>query len=293
MAAFLTSIIPVFDEGPLLLTSVTSILGQSFKDFELLIIADGATPRTLAVLETLTDPRIRIIHQANAGLSTARNRGMAEAKGAWITFLDADDSRPPWAFAEIARAAETAPDLILCPGVVREERGTFKPFFDQETFEAIAAVPQDLRRLALALQPQSANKVVSRQFLDRTGLRFPDGLFFEDLLFHLGAVLQADSIAVLEVPAFCYIRRFQRAQITSTSGRLRLDSIAVVRLALDHFADLAFAKGLAEPVLNACQTFLAWNESRCGHMQRAEFRLALATMKRLVDPRWQALWETP
>jgi glycosyltransferase involved in cell wall biosynthesis len=290
----MTCIIPVYNEGPLLFKSVRSIVNQSMEDFELIIVADGASPETLSALDTLTDPRIRVIYQPNLGLSAARNRGIDEAKGEYISFIDADDSRPNWAFAEIVKLTKESPDLIICPGALQELRGEFKSFYDQYVFDQIATESRsDLRDLALTLQPQSANKIVSRRFIDRTRLRFPDGLYFEDIFFHIGSVLMANSIVFLNAPTFCYFRRYNRAQITSTHGDRRFHSIAVVKLTLNKFADQAFsAPHLTVPMLSACKTFLRWNQSELAIHRQDEFVSQIEELRSGIDSRWNQIWES-
>lgn len=299
-ALLLTCITTVFNEGPLLMTSVRSILGQTMGDFELLLVDDGSGAETRAVLDGLKDPRIKVIAQANDGLSSARNRALEQARGDYVSFLDADDSRPNWAFAAVARMiAKDAPELILTPGVLQELRGEVKPFYDQPLFDLL---PQGVvrrgspafdaaRPLAQRLEPQSANKFLSRDFLRRTRLGFPNGHFFEDVFFHTGAVALADSIGFLDTPSFCYFRRYLRPQITATSGELRLDSIAVARLTLDSFARRPeFADPLYRgAVLVSVLKILAWCAVEIGHGQRPAFRLAARAMLKLIDPGWHDL----
>lgn len=297
----ISCITTVFNEGPLLLTSVNSILAQSLGDFELLIVDDGSGPETKAILAGLGDPRIRVITQANDGLSSARNRALEQARGDYICFLDADDSRPSWAFASMARVIEAhRPDLILSPGVLQELRGEVKPFYDQPVFDALPpdtvlhrGTPEfdSLRPLAQRIEPQSANKVLSRDFLRRTRLGFPNGHFFEDIYFHTGALALADSIAFLDQPTFCYFRRYLRPQITATTGEMRFDVIAVARLTLDMFAqrpesaDPAYRGAVLVSVLR----LLAWCATEIAHPQRPAFRLASRALLALVDPAWRAL----
>src|SRR5688500_17587486 len=89
----LTSIIiPAYNAASYLPDSVGSVIAQTYPHWELIIVNDGSTDNTLQVLESFTDPRIRCIHQANSGVSTARNNGIENAKGHYICFLDADDA---------------------------------------------------------------------------------------------------------------------------------------------------------------------------------------------------------
>src|SRR5690606_26688665 len=97
---FISCIVTTYNEGPLAAASIQSLLDQSFEDFELLIVDDGASDQTRAAIHAFDDPRIRYIRQANDGLSSARNRALHHVRGDYVCFLDADDIRPLWALAE-------------------------------------------------------------------------------------------------------------------------------------------------------------------------------------------------
>ncbi len=295
----LSCITTSFNEGALLMTSIRSLLAQSFEDFELIVVDDGADPETQAVLDRVDDPRITVIRQANAGLSSARNKGLAQARGHYVCFLDADDSRPPWAFATIAGIiARDAPDLILCRGALSEARDTPLPFYDTPRFEEIAEhcpggvleadAPEAalVRALALMIEPQSANKVVRRGLWRDAGLRFPDTHFFEDIFFHAGAVAAADRIAFAQTPCFAYFRRYGRPQITAGSGARRFDIVAVTRMTLETFAR---TPGFTDPLQRAavfcnCLKLLTWCGETIGHPNRADFRQITRAMIRMIDP---------
>ena len=87
-------IIPLFNKAPYIEKALESVIYQSFKDFELIIIDDGSTDESLAIAKRNLDKtgiKHILIHQQNSGVSTARNNGVAEAHGDYICFLDADD----------------------------------------------------------------------------------------------------------------------------------------------------------------------------------------------------------
>jgi len=86
-------IVPVYEVEPYLDTCIESILNQSFRDLELILVDDGSPDRCGEMCDSwaLKDARIRVIHQANAGLSEARNTGINNAKGEWLCFVDSDD----------------------------------------------------------------------------------------------------------------------------------------------------------------------------------------------------------
>lgn len=86
-------IIPVYNTGNYLQECIDSVRQQSYKSLELIFINDGSTDNSSAILDKAaeSDPRIKVIEQENSGLSAARNRGMREASGDYIMFLDSDD----------------------------------------------------------------------------------------------------------------------------------------------------------------------------------------------------------
>ena len=86
-------IMPVYNVEQYISEAIESVLNQSFKDFELLIINDGSTDNSPKIAEYFKekDSRILIFHQKNQGLSAARNFGIKNAKGTFIYFMDSDD----------------------------------------------------------------------------------------------------------------------------------------------------------------------------------------------------------
>jgi glycosyltransferase involved in cell wall biosynthesis len=84
-------IIPVFNSGEYLAETIESAMGQTWPNKEIIIVDDGSTDNSVSVAKEFNDPAIRIFQQKNKGASTARNKGLAEAKGEYIQFLDADD----------------------------------------------------------------------------------------------------------------------------------------------------------------------------------------------------------
>lgn len=92
-------LLPVFNDERFVGRAVQSILDQTFADFELLVVNDGSTDNTAEVLTAFRDPRLRIIHQRNAGISAGLNRMIAESCGDFLARMDSDDTCSPHRFA--------------------------------------------------------------------------------------------------------------------------------------------------------------------------------------------------
>ena len=88
-------IIPVYNGEKTIKETIQSVLGQTFADFELIVINDGSQDSTLEVVSSISEPRLKVFSYPNAGVSASRNRGIAQAKGEYISFIDADDLWTP------------------------------------------------------------------------------------------------------------------------------------------------------------------------------------------------------
>src|SRR5690349_3602213 len=87
-------IIPTYNRAQFIARAVDSVLEQTYKDFEIIVIDDGSSDNTQEILKAY-EGKIRYVYQQNKGISAARNRGIQEAKGEYIAFLDSDDVWKP------------------------------------------------------------------------------------------------------------------------------------------------------------------------------------------------------
>ena len=99
-------IIPLYNKAPYVRRALDSIQAQTFSDCEVIVVDDGSTDEGARIVESYTDARVRLVTQPNAGPGPARNRGIAEAKGEFIAFLDADDEWLPDYLSESLRLLE-------------------------------------------------------------------------------------------------------------------------------------------------------------------------------------------
>ena len=127
-------IVPVYNAEKYLRETIRSILNQDFCDFELLLINDGSKDKSLEICNEVAQkhPQIRVFNQKNSGVSAARNKGLLEAKGEYIAFVDADDLLEADMLGVLYRCAkEYNADVVSCGAglvedgkIVKEEYGT-------------------------------------------------------------------------------------------------------------------------------------------------------------------------
>ena len=209
-------ITPVFNGARFIMEAADSVLGQSCSEWEWIIINDGSTDATAALLERLDDPRIHVIHQNNAGASAARNVGLDRGRGAYVTFLDADDILPPEALELRAAYLDTRQDVDLVNGGVRV---ISQGYVLRHYFPDLEQGPlQD--RLARMEEGVffSVNYMLRRSSIGNH--RFIEGLSHcEDLIFFL-TLAHEKSLSYGAVPDIIYNYR-----VHSTSAMSNLDGI--------------------------------------------------------------------
>src|SRR5690242_8383826 len=120
-------VVPAYNAAEWIGDAIASVLVQTHRDWSLVVVDDGSTDGTLAAVASFNDARIRLVRQPNAGVSVARNRGVAElygapspqpppARGGGVLFLDADDWLAPDALARLNAALDAAPDAVAASG---------------------------------------------------------------------------------------------------------------------------------------------------------------------------------
>jgi glycosyltransferase involved in cell wall biosynthesis len=115
-------IIPLYNKERTVARAIRSVLRQTVPDFEIVVVDDGSTDGGPRVAAEIGDPRIRVVHQQNQGVSAARNRGIAEARFNLLAFLDADDEWLPSFLAAVHRQFVLYPDIGLAATAYFTER---------------------------------------------------------------------------------------------------------------------------------------------------------------------------
>jgi glycosyltransferase involved in cell wall biosynthesis len=137
-------VMPVFNVEPYVAEAVQSVLNQTFKDFELLIIDDGGSDRSFSICEAFADPRISIIQQRNRGLAGARNTGIWRARGDYVALLDSDDrwDNKKLALHVIHLDANPHIGVSYCPSRFIDQHG--KPLRQRQSPKLSAITNEDI-----------------------------------------------------------------------------------------------------------------------------------------------------
>lgn len=210
-------ITPTFNRRDLLPEAIASVLGQTHRDLELIVVDDGSTDGTGSYLKSLEDPRVRVISQAHTGnYSAVRNAGVARAAGEYVAFLDSDDVCAPDRIERQLRALHAASGAAWCHGVFSmiDAAGTVVPF-RAGGWEALEGDVSDAVLEREAAMPVST-LLVTRRAGDQVGWFDPVMEYAEDLDFVIRLAETTRAAAVTGKPI-----AFLRDHAGSTSARYR------------------------------------------------------------------------
>ena len=165
-------VMPVYNVAAYVAEAVGSVLAQTFADFELIVVDDGSSDASMAIVRGFADPRLRIISQRNRGLAGARNTGIAAARAPLIAFLDSDDRWLPEKLALHVIHLDLNPDVGLSysPSRFIDDAGTVTRMKMSPRLEAIT--PEQI----FCRNPvgNGSTPVIRRSALDSVSFRHPD-----------------------------------------------------------------------------------------------------------------------
>ena len=197
---------------------LNSVLAQTFTDFEIVIVNDGSTDRSAAIVEQIAakDNRFVILHQENMGLSEARNTGIKAARGNWITFVDSDDMLAPTFLQKLLDAAKQNNASIACSDK-RLFWKTSEIKTGDATVQAIALAPEKALERALYQKEgpdySAWSKLYGAQIWQSR--RFTPGIYFEDMDSIPQVLLEAEKVTF--VPEPLYLNRRHGTSILATA----------------------------------------------------------------------------
>jgi glycosyltransferase involved in cell wall biosynthesis len=234
-------VVPVYNVESYLAECLDSLLAQTVRDLEVVIVNDGSTDGSAAIAEQYVarDPRFRVVTQENGGLSKARNAGIDAATGDYLAFLDSDDRLPPDAYRLLLGALEQTGSEFATGNVHRlSSWGTWQSHFLAEAFTITRLRTHVTRDRPLLADRTAWNKLWRRSFWgDR---RFPEGVVHEDIPVILPAHFAARSVDALSDPVYFWRTR-EGGELSITQRRLEprvlLDRLAAIEQVCDYLEE--------------------------------------------------------
>ena len=211
-------IIPVYNVKRYLKTCLDSVVNQSFQDFEVICVNDGSTDGSLEILKQYADnhDNIKIITKNNGGLGSARNAGLDACLGDYIFFLDSDDYIDVNALEKLyENAISNGSDLVFNKIARFNDQNNidykrpgydFYKTFKDDDFSNLTFDYKDIKKHVLNSSFSAWSKLYNKSFLDKfDDFTFPQGIAYEDVLFHVKAVTRANRMSY--VNEFLYFYR--------------------------------------------------------------------------------------
>lgn len=215
MQDIISIIIPVYNSEKYIEKTVQSVLDQSYKEFELLIVDDGSYDNSYQILKLLSkqDSRIHLFHQKNKGVSTARNIALDHATGKYIVFIDSDDYLPKDAL-KIRIEDINDNDLLITSfqkvdeygNVIEQEAGN-EPITDV-ICPACEVIDNLFYSGKYGYQGYLWTKLFRKEYIDQGNIRFNSDLAYnEDRLFVLQYLKRCNKVRIIENQTYYYVQR--------------------------------------------------------------------------------------
>ncbi len=228
-------VIPVYKVEEYLDECVNSVLSQSYKNVEVILVDDGSPDRCGEMCDQFAKhhDNVVVLHQPNGGLSNARNNGLKAATGEYVMFMDSDDIITPNAVNELlSPLVEMNADIAT--GNVERMKGSRRwqswnqtyshakiETWDGNTAAPVATTVTLKDAPELIFDATAWNKLFRTEFLRRIQLQFPEGKFYEDMLPMAEAFLAANRIVKVASTVYLYREREDNTSITQKRGQVK------------------------------------------------------------------------
>lgn len=219
-------IIPVYNVKPYLERCVLSVLNQTYKDIDIILVDDGSTDGSGELCDDLASrmPHITTIHQNNQGISAARNKGLCHATGHYVVFLDADDAwLLPDGLEKLMKKAKDFPDVIIFKvvNIWGCDRKDYTQDYDIDYIEKLPNSSEVFKYLILTQQfsMSACFLLVKRELLVNNKIYFPIGYISEDVYWSLHLWQYIQRISILNLNFYGY---YHRENSVTTKASIRV-----------------------------------------------------------------------
>lgn len=226
-------IVPVYNVAPYLRCCLDSLCAQTLKDIEIICVNDGSTDASPQILEEYAsrDKRIRVIHQANGGLSAARNAGLAVVQSPYIGFVDSDDWIAPQTYQVATEIFLQDSELdVVCWGISKwminngawEEKGNWHPVFQEEL--AVEGKTILSQKIKTGVHMRVCNKLYRTAIIQDKNITFTEKQLYEDNAFWIKYAVWAKTGYFIREPYY-YYRIARPGSIMTETKKQPVDTI--------------------------------------------------------------------
>lgn len=231
-------IVPVYNIENYIEYCIESIIRQTFKNYELIIVDDGSVDESANIVDRYkTFKNIKVYHKKNGGLSDARNFGIKHASGQYLMFVDGDDFLyDKYSLEKIANSIKTKPDILQYRMVYYYDKN--KKYVHSKNIQQLASnktlyVLHELNKNS-DVSISACDKVVKNQLIKNYKLYFEKGLSSEDLQWSLKLYLKANEVCILDSEIYAY-RQQRPNSISSTKTTKKVESLYyIIKCWLNH-----------------------------------------------------------
>jgi glycosyltransferase involved in cell wall biosynthesis len=290
-------VVPTWNRAHLLRESLVSLLGQEGAALEVILVDDGSTDGTAALVETLGDDRIRYLRREHAGIAAARNAGIAAVRAPYVAFHDSDDVALPGRLAVPLEHLRAHPeiDLVIQNGLMLPADdaagGHAEPWIAPRVAHALAHRPLGVAEVFRWNLGQLQGMCFTRRALEATGPLDPSFQILDDLDLVLRVTVRFRAV-FLDVPAFAYRRHpggvaRDRDKVRTEAIRLADKLVAEHPEAIERLGRTAFVRRQARRYARLARSRLRAGDTRGA---RAALLEARARDPRNLAYRLRALW---
>lgn len=203
-------VVPVYNVEKYLGCCIESIVGQTYKNLQIILVDDGSTDSSYQICMDYAkkDARIAVFQKENGGLASARNEGLRHINGEYVTFVDSDDRIEPDTYDAMYNAAQSNPDCIVTCGRynVDEQTGRKEPVFKLES-EQVWSRKEAIRRFLTwdCIDTSVCDKLFPAKLIEN--LEFLGGLVSEDVLFTYPSLERAEGVVHIGKCKYNYLQR--------------------------------------------------------------------------------------
>ena len=225
-------IIPVYNVENYIEKCLNSVVNQTLKDMEVIIVNDGSKDLSKQKIQKYLEkyPWIKYLEKENGGLSDARNYGMPYATGKYIAFLDSDDYVEETMYEEMYNIAEKEnADMVDCDFVWE---------YPNRKRKDIGKIYKTKKEMIEKCRVVAWNKIIKREILEKTKIKFPVGLRYEDMEFFYKLVPYINKVSFIKK---CFVHYVQRENSIANTQNVRTKEIFII---LDNVISYYKEKGL-------------------------------------------------